>query len=382
MKKRFQLLALSVLCVLFAHAQYVAPSEGVFRIINVGYNAALMEDFLGHTLHCTANIGDKDDYEQLWKLEKSGNGYSLQNVFTGAYIQTGNTGTEVSYWTGSTPKTFNIVSTDTGYNIWDPTLGQQGLHSKGANGNVVRWVDCDPSRWQFVKVEFSEKDMAAARAEYERLTGGDNLDDYQAVLDEVFADKACTVLSDTYAAMSASDIETALADKLPAELVAMAVKVKNNAWAEPNEKADKPGWNDHYAKKFRVQMIEPHSIAGEITEWIGHQGHTNMDNPTGLYANKREVLYIMVEGEIKEGSELWATWLVGHTKMPNYNNGYYNGMRLKEGLNIIPLGSDGSALYFNYLVHTFDKEKWEFAHKLSDYDDLKIHVEGGYINGY
>ena len=400
MKKRFQLFALSVLCAVFAHAQYVAPSEGVFRIINVDYDAALMEDFLGHTLHCTTNIGDNDDYEQLWILKTSGSEYSLQNVFTGAYIQTGNTGTEVNYWTGTTAKTFNIVAAgnENAYNIWDSTLGAQGLHSKGANGNVVRWVDCDASQWKFVKVELTDADIATAREEYARLTGGDKLEDYQAVLDEVFVDKACTVLSETYAAKSAKEIEAALVDKLPAELVAMVVKVKNDAWAEPNEKADKPGWDAHYAKKFRVQMIEPHSIAGEITEWIGHQGHTNMDNPTGLYANKREVFYIMVEGEIKEGSELWATWLVGHTKMNNYNNGYTNGLRLHEGLNVVPMGSDGSALYFNYLVHTLNIERdadgrpkydqkngalmCEFAHKLSDYDDLKIHVAGGYINGY
>ena len=146
--------------------------------------------------------------------------------------------------------------------------------------------------------------------------------------------------------------------------------------------SDKKGWDSDYAKKFRVQMIEPHSIAGEITEWIGHQGHTNMDNPTGLYANNRQVLYVMVEGEIKEGAELYATWLVGHTKMPNYNNGYPNGMRLKSGLNVVPFGVDGSALYFNYLVHTYNSATGTFPHKLSDYDDLKVHVEGGYINGY
>ena len=386
MRKRFQLLALSVLCAVFAHAQFVAPSEGVFRIINVGYNAALKEDFLGHKLFCTATIGDNDDYEQLWILKKAdnSNGYSLQNVFTGAYIQTGNTGTEVNYWTGATAKTFNIVAAgnEGAYNIWDSTLGAEGLHSKGANGNVVRWIDCDPSRWKFVKVELTDADITAARDEYARLTGGDKLEGYQAVLDEVFADKACTILSEAYAAKSAEEIETALADKLPAELVAMAVKVKTDEWAEPNEKTDKPGWNDHYAKKFRVQMIEPHSIAGEITEWIGHQGHTNMDNPTGLYANNREVFYIMVEGEIKEGAELYATWVVGHSKMENYNNGYTNGLRLHEGLNIVPMGSNGSALYFNYLVHTYNKDTRQFAHKLSDYDDLKIHVAGGYINGY
>ena len=385
MKKRFQLLALSVLCAVFAHAQYVAPSEGVFRIVNVAYNAALMEDFLNHKLNCTATIGDNDDYEQLWVLKAQGTGYSLQNVFTGAYVQTGNSGTEVNYWTDATPKTFKMeaAEADNAYSIWDTGLGSgQGLHSKGANGNVVRWVACDASSWRFVSVDLSDEEIAAAREEFARLTGGDKLPGYQTVLDEVFTDKACTVLSEAYAAMSAEEIETALTGKLPAELVAMAVKVKNDEWAEANEKTDKPSWNDHYAKKFRVQMIEPYSIQGEITEWIGHQGHTNMDNPTGLYANKREVLYVMVEGEVKEGAELWANWLVGHSKMPNYSNGYSNGIRLKEGLNVVPMASDGSALYINYLVHTFDKTTWQFANKLSDYDDLKVHVEGGYINGY
>ena len=385
MKRKLNLFVLFVLTIFGLRAQqYVAPSEGIFQIINVGYNAALMEDFLGHNLQCTSTIGDKDDYEQLWILEKSGSGYSLKNVFTGAYIQTGNTGTEVSYWTDATAKTFNIVAAgnENAYNIWDSTLGQQGLHSKGANGSVVRWVDCEPSQWRFVKVDLTDEDITAARAEYERLTGGDKLDGYQAVLDEVFADKACTVLSETYAAMTAEDIRKTLTGELPQTLVEMAVKTKTGDWAEPNEKADKKGWSSDYAKKFRVQMIEPHSIAGEITEWIGHQGHTNMDNPTGLYANKREELYIMVSDSIEEGAELWATWIVGHSKMSNYNNGYPNGVRLKQGLNIVPFGSDGSALYINYLVHTYDKEARKFAHKLSDYKDLKIRVEGGYINGY
>ena len=385
MKKRFQLLALSVLCAVFAHAQYVAPSEGVFRIVNVAYNAALMEDFLNHTLHCTATIGDNDDYEQLWILKASENGYSLQNVFTGAYVQTGNSKNEVNYWTGAEPKTFTFEAAEkaNAYSIWDTGLsGKNGLHSKGANGNVVKWVACDASSWYLIRVDLSDEDVAAARDEYARLTGGDKLPGYQTVLNEVFTDKACTILSEAYAAKSAEEIEAALADKLPAELVAMAVKVKNNVWDEPNEKEDKLGWDDAYAKKFRVQMIEPYSIAGEITEWIGHQGHTNMDNPTGLYANKREVLYVMVEGEVKEGAELWANWIVGHSKMPNYNNGYGNGIRLKEGLNVVPMASDGSALYINYLVHTFDKTTWTFAHKLSEFDDLKVHIEGGYINGY
>ena len=398
MKKRFQLFALSVLCAIFAHAQYVAPSEGAFRIVNVAYNAALMENYENNNLRCVTTIGDENDFDQIWILKKVGSGYSIQNAYTGAYIQTGNTGTEVPYWTGTTPKTFNITAggSKKGYNIFDPNLTGQGLHSKGGNGNVVRWVDCEASEWQFAAVEVSQEAMSLAQAEYadylqkktefesryaELLT---NLDKHEELLFKYFADTACTAFKEEFASMSAEDLTAAMtAEGLPIELINMAVKVKSDNWAEDNEKEDKPGWDDHYAKKFRVQMIEPHSIAGEITEWIGHQGHTNMDNPTGLYGNNHQVLYVMVEGEVKEGAELWATWIVGHSKMPNYNNGYgNNGVRLKPGLNIIPIRNNGSALYFNYLVHTFDKTKWEFAHKLSDYDDLKVHVAGGYINGY
>ena len=399
MKKRFQLLALSVLCAVFAHAQFVAPSEGVFRIINVGYNAALMEDYETNELRCTSTIGDADDFNQLWILKETDSGYSIQNAYTGAYIQTGNDVQEKPYWTGTTAKTFNITlggGEKKGYNIFDPTLGAWGLHSKGANARVVRWTDCDPSQWQFEKVEVSKEAMTLAQAEYaeylrlkvefENYCAGllTNQDKFEAALAKYFEDVACTVLKKEFTSVSEEDLRSAMtADNLPTELIDMAVKVKTGEWAEDNEKADKPGWNSHYAKKFRVQMVEPHSIAGEITEWIGHQGHTNMDNPTGLYANNRQVLYVMVEGEVKDGAELYATWLIGHDKMPNYNNGYGDrGVSLKPGLNIVPIRKDGCALYFNYLVHTFNKDTWQFAHKLSDYDDLKIHVAGGYINGY
>ena len=143
MKKKFNLLVLFALAVFGLRAQYVAPSEGVFRIVNVAYDAALMEDFLAHKLYCTATVGDNDDYEQLWILKQQGAGYSLQNVFTGAYVQTGNSGTEVNYWTDATPKTFKIEAAEkeNAYSIWDTGLGAgQGFHSKGANGNVVRWT--------------------------------------------------------------------------------------------------------------------------------------------------------------------------------------------------------------------------------------------------
>ena len=194
---------------MFAHAQFVAPSEGVFRIINVGYNAALMENYETNELRCTATIGDADDFDQLWILKKEGTGYSIQNAYTRGYIQTGNDVQEKPYWTGTTAKTFTITlggGDKKGYNIFDPGLNKQGLHSKGANGNVVRWVDCDPSQWQFEKVEVSQEAMTLAQAEYAEFLRQkveyenycaellENQDKFEEALAKYFADASCTVL--------------------------------------------------------------------------------------------------------------------------------------------------------------------------------------------
>ena len=408
MKKKIYLLVLSMFCVAFAHAEqeieYVAPSDGVYRIINMQYGAAMMENFITNTVNCTAvgsvdmsgattggaTIGGDDEYEQMWVLKQEEDGkFSIQNVFTGKYIQTGNNENNRAYWTRANKCGFNIKETKWGeevcYNIWDPSLGNRGLHCNDAS-IVVRWeaeTTKAASEWRFVKVNITDEQIAKVRAEYEDLMKiQEKREGYQTVLNEVFVDSACTILKDAYASKSADELRAALVDRLPAELVNMAVKVKTGEWSEDNDNADKPGWNSDYAKKFRVQLIEPHSIAGEITEWIGHQGHTNMDNPTGIYANKRGVLYVMVNDTLPKGAELWGCWINGHSKMPNYNNGYSNGVELEPGLNIIPFGNDGSAFYINYIVHTFDRDSKTFGYKLSDFPDLKVQIAGGYINGY
>ncbi len=402
MKKKISLLLLFVLCVCGMRAQYVAPSEGVFRIINVEYGSALAENHVSNTIYST-QVGGNTSFDQLWILKQSGANYTLQNAYTCRYIQTGNNVNEQPYWTDVTAKAFNIVANsakgDDAYNIWDPTLGSKGLHAKGMGERVVRWGrenDKAASEWKFVSVEVDEDALKQAQAEYAAyeakvkafeeeyayLSG--NVEKFETTLAKYFEDAACTVLKPAYSTLGDEALRSAMAtDALPAALVDMAVKVKNGDWSEANEVSDKKGWDSDYAKKFRVQLIEPYSIAGEITSWFGHNAHTNMDNPTGLYTNNCQVAYIMVEGEIKEGAELWACWINGHSKMPNYNNGYSNGVRLKEGLNLVPFStSDGNALYINYLVHTYNPSTKTFTRKLGDYDDLKVHIEGGYINGY
>ena len=377
MKKRFQLLALSVLCVAFARAQYVDPTEGVFRIVNKQFGTARTENMLEGSLSCTA-IGDDDDCEQFWILKQKDSSYSLQNVLTGRYIQTGSS----PFRTGESGGTFNIVPSknyEDCYNIWDQN--ETGLHCDNSS-NIVRWhseTTKAASEWCFVSISVTEELITAAREQFRACMEETNKElVYQAILDTVFVDSACTRLSDAYAVKTVEELKSELSDQLPTALMDLIIKVKTGEWAEANEKADKPGWDGDYAEKFRVQMIEPHSIAGEITQWLGINEHSNMDNPTGIYANKCEAVYIMVEGKIEEGAELWFNTLTGH----NISGNHARGRKLHEGLNIVPLSIDGSAMYLDYVVHTYDPKTKKFPHKLSEYSKLKVNIAGGYINGY
>ena len=49
---------------------------------------------------------------------------------------------------------------------------------------------------------------------------------------------------------------------------------------------------------------------------------------------------------------------------------------LKEGLNIIPFNGDSINTFVCYTVETF-KNRQKTGRKLSEYKDLKIHIEGG-----
>ena len=137
MKKKLYLFVLLTLSVCGLRAQYVAPSEGLFRIINVEYNAALTEFYVSNTLY-TSQIGNNSDFDQLWFLQKSGNYYTIQNAYTGRYIQTGNNITEQPYWTDAAPKGFNIVANlNKGANLFNRRLCLFRCATVGAKLGIV-----------------------------------------------------------------------------------------------------------------------------------------------------------------------------------------------------------------------------------------------------
>lgn len=244
------------------------------------------------------------------------------------------------------------------------------------NDNFSKWKIEVQTNWDKAKIEEQLKKVAhyevSVKDHFQALV-------YERTLYKVFTDTACTMLQNKYASMAEDELdkdEDLL--KLPKTLRNLVKKIKKNDWTEANGNPSKPQWDDKYARKFRVQLCEPYSNPHEAGLAIGIQPHSVMNNPTGIYASKGDTLYVMVGGDIKEGSYVYLGTFEGY-KRPRGDT--KTGTKLKKGLNIVPIKNNETNTFICYTVETF-KDRKLTGLKLSSYDDLKIHIEGGNLNGY
>lgn len=244
------------------------------------------------------------------------------------------------------------------------------------NDNFSKWKIEVQTNWDKAKIEKQLKEVAhyeASKTEYYRALV------YERTLYKVFTDTACTMLQNKYASMAEDELdkdENLL--KLPKALRNLVKKIKKNDWTEANGNPSKPQWDDKYARKFRVQLCEPYSNPHEAGLAIHIQPHSVMNNPTGIYASKGDTLYVMVGGDIKEGSYVYLGTFEGYNRPVGDTK---TGTKLKKGLNIVPIKNNETNTFICYTVETF-KDRKLTGLKLSSYDDLKIHIEGGNLNGY
>lgn len=347
---------------------------GVYHFVNANYTDKAMGATNPQSVAGVAK--DNTNKAQLWYVESKGaNGYALRNLGYGTYLQ-GN-GQSTRWTLASTTNADNswiTLATIGSYNAFKGyTFGDYGYAHIDGSSNVVGWTSSVTStQWTITK-----KEMTSAEIE-EALNFFNSVSDIQTNLDNLFSDKSCTTLkvafnenNDSYKA-------------LPATLQAMVRKVAGNAsWEETNFNPSKAKWDAEYAKKYRVQLYEPYNEPECAAKALGLHAHTNLNNPTGIFANNGDVVYVMVDSEIKAGSSLYLTYHIGHGEL----GGYANGWELHQGLNVIPVYNNETNFCINYVVHTFDtsndkKGNKAKARKLSDYDPIKIHIEGGHINGY
>ena len=346
------------------HAAYTTPQSGkVYRIHNGKSDKVIGEDGIAREL--VSVDAAANDFKQLWLLQESGSGYLVQNAYSGQYLQPCAQQSTQIYPTSTeqTPMYIKLVS-GTGYSIGQAQNAY--LHLDNGN-NIVRWWDASnaASQWHFEEVTISAEAMslqqAAFQAFYEeyqaKLELINHIDEYNTLLPTFFTDLTCTELQSTYAAMSDEALRTAMS-ALPATLQEMAVKIKNQAWG-------------HREAEFRIRDYKAYADADYWGEKLYTKKYSRINNPTGVYGNAGDVLYIFVGNDIPQGAKLEAEVISGTSIQGEVK-------ALKKGLNMVPVKKDFSNLFIQYVGTTsLDSETL-----ITDYPALKIHVEQGVVNGY
>ena len=342
-------------------AQSVLQDSTIYRLVNAGRtNAVMTEDITAHNIYCT-DKGSDETYNQLWLFKKSGDGWNIQNLFTGQYVQHQDA-TYALFTTAVNPVTLYVYENSTisgNYNIVNASGGNWGMHCD-ASYNVVPWYSSSNtpggSEWILEKVEISIEEFNAARAKYDEFNNVLNAkDDIIAGYTQFFENDECTVLKSEYASMSDDELASAMSG-CSSSLIDIAKKIKNSSWGNRE-------------KEFRVHTYEPYSNPEHWAEILNTKIYSWLSNPTGIYANTADVVYVFVGKEPKEGSTLAIDAISG--------NGHI-GTRtaLKKGMNIIPVSRDAQSLFIIYNADTRDE------YTLSHFDSIPIHIEGGVVNGY
>lgn len=394
---RLWVVSLLLLVTATVSAQLTSLEVGkVYRFVSARTNDRSLSANGTNDVHTKTT--DAADTKQEWYVTKEGEYYVLRNLACGKYLK----GAPSAYtsWSmtddySNESNKFELYTSNTTLNTLK-TKGSDGygyMHddNNGDNGgyNIVGWSNGDGStgtHWTITKVDYTTDEIAAllekapTTAEAAALSAA-----AAASLKTLFTDGAGACVTPALGSLSAAQASEAY-NALPATLKAMVDKVYNGtieAWAEDNADDAKGDWSGEYAKKFRVQMYEPYSIAGDITGFLRMNAHANNDNPTGIYVPGGGAVYVMVEGEIKDGATLRLIDAGSNVRITDATTG---GYELNTGLNIIRYTGDAGMLYVCYNVDTYDPdgatEADKFPHKLSEYPPLKIHIEGGAINGF
>ena len=176
-----------------------------------------------------------------------------------------------------------------------------------------------------------------------------------------FEDAAATQLKAEYQAMSDEDLTAAMNEVgMPELMIATALKVKDSTWVA-------------YEEGFRIHSYKAYSDANYWNNKMMASGGSYMGNPTGIYAeNDGDEIYVFVDEDVPSDATLYFAGCVENQLVTNATT----GTKLAKGLNII----DGvkNALY--YIVYTADTRSMKKT--LSEWPEMKIHVEGGKVNGY
>ena len=178
--------------------------------------------------------------------------------------------------------------------------------------------------------------------------------------DTWFEDIACTLLKPEYQAMTDEELTASMKKgNMPSYMITIALKLKNENWAA-------------YEQDFRIHNYNAYSDASYWNNKMRCTGGSFMGNPTGIYTKGDEPLYVFVDSDIPTDATLYIAGCAGNDLITSANQ----GKMLKKGLNVV----DGKENALFYIIYTADTQKKTKA--LSEWPAIKIHIEGGLVNGY
>ena len=360
----------------------------VYRIRNYNYGHALAPS--GDML-VGAQVSEADT-AQMWLVENnpSGEGYLIRNYASGKLVASSReSGKQWSLQDTYVPNQtvsalrFNKRSTGFAFSTLstyqpDNEANDYTYAHEDAQRAVVGWlVTTNPSVWHFSVVDdITPADIAAKTQTWPCFKQNTVAN----ALAAIFTDAACTELTPEYASIDPASLDTdpnVLA--LPEPLRPMVRKILLDDWSE-TDPYNGNEWDSSHARKFRVMMAEPYSDAGHGATLAGIQAYGDVNNPTGIVTDNGTTLYIMVDKEPREGSTLRIAGRTGEgTPMVTLNNNS-DGVLLKKGLNVVECNQDLADMIIYYTVRTTNNRTR--LRELTDYEDIKIHIEGGSLNGY
>lgn len=358
---------------------YVSSIEdkAYYRIISTSYSKLAYDD---DGIVKSGSRND-DNLAQYWQFVKSGEGYAIKNAMTGKYIQK-QTSQSNPYKTGTTAAIFYVrpVSDPWEYRFIIANNNNdtgQGLHTASSQGyQVVLWpTNADASQWAFEKAEITDEDIAAAQRPYQDyLATLANKTAIQANLNALFADKACTELKPEIAALSDQDLEAnSNYAALTSTLQSMVLKVKNNTWQQFTD--PETNYTADYERFFRIydyKVYSNHTEMANSSNTYMSYSYGKLSGPTGIVANTGDVIYIYVDKTPSADCTLQVEAVSTEGVPGDQRTGVCTD--LKIGMNILYFNKQ-AMLYIFYQANDTKKQ-------LSLYPDIKIHIEGGQLNGY
>ena len=362
MRKSYQYLLFTLFSItlgLQMQAQSIT-SGNVYRILNPNYSVAISEDFMSHNLLCSKE-GDSTRYDQMWIFTQSGTAYTIQNVYTGRYIQN-QSSLYTAFNTSTTASTMVVVENSAlaGYfNIKGTANSGTCMHCNSSY-TVVPWYPTtstlSASEWLFKEVTVTPEQIAAAREDYkEKQNLTDNIGTYNSLITNFFTDASCSQLQSSYAAMSDADLTEAM-KALPQVIINVALKIKNNTWG-------------HREQEFRIHSYGAYSNADSWAGILHTNPYSPINNPTGIVTNYGDILYVFVGADTPADATLSIMGCTG----TNFSG---TSTTLKKGLNIIPCTQDDAMMYINYTANTTGTKV------IADFPTIPIHIESGSVYGY